>query len=106
MKPEPNPIDVHIGQQVCALRTARSIGQETLARRLTMSNYCLDQCEKGNNRFMSHQLHKVAEITGVTICYFFEGIEDELLALGENGVNDKTVMTPFCDKRSTTTPFD
>jgi transcriptional regulator with XRE-family HTH domain len=72
---KPDPADVHVGQRIAALRTARGMSQSDLAKLagpLTFQQF--QKYEAGANRVSASRLLQVAVALGVPVAYFFEGL--------------------------------
>ncbi len=68
----PNPIDVHVGQQIKQRRSALGISQEQLATALGISFQQVQKYERGLNRVGASRLHDLTRALDVPIGYFFE----------------------------------
>lgn len=72
---KPDPTDLHVGQRIAALRTARGMSQSDLAKLaggLTFQQF--QKYESGANRVSASRLLQVAVALGVPVAYFFEGL--------------------------------
>jgi transcriptional regulator with XRE-family HTH domain len=74
MKKTPDPIDVYIGGQVRMRRLMLGMSQGKLAEALGVSFQQVQKNEKGTNRIGSSRLHQIAEVLGVSVPFFFEGL--------------------------------
>ncbi len=68
----PNPIDVHVGQQIRQRRTSLGISQEQLGTALGVSFQQVQKYERGLNRVGASRLHDLMRALDVPIGYFFE----------------------------------
>ncbi len=83
MADHPDPVDIHVGQQVRKRRNALSMSQEKLGKALGLTFQQVQKYERGMNRIGSSRLYHLSQILDVDIPYFFEGYQspDELTAL-------------------------
>jgi transcriptional regulator with XRE-family HTH domain len=70
----PNPIDVHVGKRIRMRRLLLGMNQETLANALRVSYQQIQKYEHGANRVSASRLSATADILGVPISFFFEGL--------------------------------
>ncbi|MEO0411108.1 MAG: helix-turn-helix transcriptional regulator [Pseudomonadota bacterium] len=76
MAEHPDPVDIHVGQQVRKRRNALSMSQEKLGKALGLTFQQVQKYERGMNRIGSSRLYHLSQILDVEIPYFFEGYED------------------------------
>ncbi len=87
----PHPIDVFVGRRVKERRTLEGMSQRTVATNLGLTFQQLRKYEIGTNRISASRLYELAQLLGVPVSYFYEGMEegkgapslDEVLALRE-----------------------
>ena len=79
-----NPIDAHVGSQVKKRRAVVGMSQTVLANKLGITFQQVQKYEKGANRIGASRLYLIAEILGVTVQDFFDGVEDLPEAYGNN----------------------
>lgn len=72
----PDPIDIHVGQQIRFYRTLRGISQERLAQGLGVSFQQVQKYERGTNRISASMLFRSAQVLGVAVAKFFDGLGD------------------------------
>ncbi len=73
MRPkDPNEIDRLVGGRVRERRMRLVLSQEALAEALGVTVPQVQKYEKGVNRIGAGRLHRIAELLGVPISYFFE----------------------------------
>jgi transcriptional regulator with XRE-family HTH domain len=77
MPKKPSPIDVHVGKRVRMQRLMRKMSQGALGEAVGVTFQQVQKYEKGANRIGSSRLHQVAEILGVSVPFFFEGLPDQ-----------------------------
>ncbi len=70
----PSLIDKHIRDRVRTRRTMLGMSQEKLADALGLTFQQVQKYEKGVNRIGAGRLLQIAEILGVNIEFFFEGL--------------------------------
>ncbi len=67
----PNPIDVHVGQQIRQRRATLGMTQEQLATMLGVSFQQVQKYERGVNRVGASRLHDLMTALDVPVGYFF-----------------------------------
>jgi transcriptional regulator with XRE-family HTH domain len=70
----PHPSDVHVGKRVRTGRLLLGMTQETLANTLGVSFQQVQKYETGANRVSASRLSATADILGVPISFFFDGL--------------------------------
>ena len=70
----PHPIDVHVGRRIRLRRLFLRINQESLARPLGLTFQQVQKYENGANRVSASRLAAMAEILGVSVSFFFDGL--------------------------------
>jgi transcriptional regulator with XRE-family HTH domain len=73
----PDPIDVYVGARVRARRLLIGMNQETLARELGLTFQQVQKYEGGTNRISASRLSQIADVLGVSIDYFYQGLEPD-----------------------------
>jgi transcriptional regulator with XRE-family HTH domain len=68
-------IDIYVGGRLRARRTELGISQGRLGRQLGLSFSQVQKYEKGSNRIGAGRLYQVAELLGVSVLYFFDGLK-------------------------------
>ena len=71
----PHPVDEHVGARIKALRKTAGMSQEALATQVGVSFQQLQKYERGANRVSASKLFDIAEVLGVDISVFFEGLQ-------------------------------
>lgn len=74
MRPEPDPVDVHVGRRVRHLRILQNLTQEELGERIGVSYQQIQKYETGTNRISASKLYWIAVECRVPPGWFFEGI--------------------------------
>ena len=91
-KKKANPVDAHVGYRVRLRRMLIGMSQERLGELLGLTFQQVQKYERGINRIGAGRLFEVAEILGVPINFFYEGI-DGIQASGDtNGKQPAAVM--------------
>lgn len=72
MAKRPDPVDVHVGQNIRIFRTAKKMSQSELGKAIGVTFQQVQKYEKGTNRVGSSRLSKIADILGVPVNRFFE----------------------------------
>lgn len=73
----PEPVDIHVGQRLRALRVLFGMSQVALAKRLGITFQQLQKYETGANRMSVGRLWEAGKILDVPPAYFFLGLDDE-----------------------------
>ena len=90
MADNPDPVDIHVGQQVRKRRNALAMSQEKLGKALGLTFQQVQKYERGINRIGSSRLYQLSQILDVEITYFFEGYDEPeppLAAVAEGGAD-------------------
>ncbi len=74
---KPNPIDIHVGNQLRVRRTLRGLSQTELAAAVGLTFQQVQKYEQGTNRISASRLYRLANVLRVSVLYFFEGIPTE-----------------------------
>ena len=75
MTKKANPIDVQVGNRVRIRRMLMGMSQERLGDTLGLTFQQIQKYEKGINRIGAGRLFEIARILGVSIDYFYDGID-------------------------------
>jgi len=76
-KKQANPIDGQVGNRVRLRRMLVGMSQERLGEHLGLTFQQVQKYEKGVNRIGAGRLFQVAQILGVPISYFYEGVIEQ-----------------------------
>lgn len=68
-------IDGHVGRRLRGRRTVLGLSQEDVASRLGVTFQQVQKYEKGANGLSASRLQQLSETLGVSVGYFFEGLE-------------------------------
>lgn len=75
-KGKPDYVDVYVGEQLRLIRIWKGLSQEKLAKAMDLSFQQIQKYERGKNRISAGRLYHLSKILGVSIPYFYEGLED------------------------------
>lgn len=81
-------IDAHVGSRVRARRIELGLSQAALGRHLGVTFSQVQKYEKGSNRIGAGRLYRLATLLGVSVQYFFDGLEGS--GLDAAGTNEAT----------------
>jgi len=70
----PHPVDIYVGKRIRMRRLYLNMNQQTLADALGVSFQQLQKYELGHNRTSASRLVAIAQVLGVAIPYFFNGL--------------------------------
>lgn len=80
-----HPVDAHVGKRIRHRRWMIGMTQQTLADKVGIKFQQIQKYETGMNRVSASRLWDIADALGVSIGFFFEGLDD---AQGGAGVPD------------------
>jgi transcriptional regulator with XRE-family HTH domain len=83
-KKQANPVDGQVGNRVRLRRMLVGMSQERLGELLGLTFQQVQKYEKGVNRIGAGRLYQVAQILGVPISYFYEGVIEQSAASARN----------------------
>lgn len=70
----PHPIDVHVGARIRHRRAILGLNQTELALKVGVTFQSIQKYERGTNRVSASRLQEIAEVLGVPVSHFFEGL--------------------------------
>lgn len=70
-----HPVDVHVGKRIRHRRWMNGTTQQQLAEKVGIKFQQIQKYETGMNRVSASRLWDIADVLGVSISFFFEGIE-------------------------------
>lgn len=76
----PSGIDRIVGQRLRWRRRELKLTQEQLGEKLGLTFQQVQKYEKGVNRISAGRLFEIAQALGITITYFYEGVDEMLEA--------------------------
>lgn len=71
-----HPVDAHVGKRIRHRRWMVGMTQQQLADRVGIKFQQIQKYETGMNRVSASRLWDIAEVLGVAINFFFEGIDE------------------------------
>jgi transcriptional regulator with XRE-family HTH domain len=74
MPQSPHPVDLHVGKSIRRIRREREFTQCALAARLGVSFQQVQKYESAANRVAASRLFQIAEVFGVPVSWFFDGL--------------------------------
>jgi transcriptional regulator with XRE-family HTH domain len=95
----PDSIDVHVGNRIRMRRMLVGMSQDKLSETLGVTFQQLQKYEKGSNRVSASRLYRLAQVLGVPVQYFFEGLPKgaeeavEEAATGVTQTGEQAVIT-------------
>lgn len=92
-KKKANPVDAHVGYRVRLRRMLIGMSQERLGELLGLTFQQVQKYERGINRIGAGRLFEVAEILGVPISFFYEGVDGAQLS--ESGTVQSSAVMDF-----------
>jgi transcriptional regulator with XRE-family HTH domain len=75
-KKQANPVDAQVGNRVRLRRMLIGMSQERLGELLGLTFQQVQKYEKGVNRVGAGRLYQIAQILGVQVSYFYEGVAE------------------------------
>ena len=75
-KDGPHPVDVLVGRRARERRTLEGMSQSAVAAKLGVTFQQVQKYERGGNRFSASRLYELAQMFGVPVSYFYEGMEE------------------------------
>ena len=77
-----HPVDVHVGKRIRHRRWMNGTTQQQLAEAVGIKFQQIQKYETGMNRVSASRLWDIANVLGVDIAFFFEGLEADAKAEG------------------------
>ncbi len=96
-KKQANPVDGQVGNRVRLRRMLIGMSQEKLGEMLGLTFQQVQKYEKGVNRIGAGRLFHVAQILGVPIDYFYEGVVDQLPTASARGFAEESSRPPVME---------
>ncbi|MEL6362338.1 MAG: helix-turn-helix transcriptional regulator [Pseudomonadota bacterium] len=87
-----HPIDLHVGKRLRQRRRLLGMTQQKLADAVSIRFQQIQKYESGANRISASRLWSLAKALDVSVAYFYEGLEENVVAL--NGANGHHASTP------------
>lgn len=73
--PDFDPVDVHIGLRLRALRIERKLSQGQVGEQIGVTFQQVQKFERAHNRITAKRLKQLSQVLGTSLDYFFEGVE-------------------------------
>lgn len=99
---KPHHIDVHVGSRVRLRRMFIGMSQERLGEQMSLTFQQIQKYEKGTNRIGASRLFQLAEVLGVPVGFFFDGLQPLGQRPGTAGFvepRSETYVMDFLDSR-------
>ena len=84
-----HPVDVHVGKRIRHRRWMVGMTQQQLAEKVGIKFQQIQKYETGMNRVSASRLWDISFALGVTVSFFFEGLEQQ-----EDGENSAEAAVP------------
>ncbi len=85
-----HPVDVHVGKRVRHRRWMVGMTQQQLAEQVGIKFQQIQKYETGMNRVSASRLWDISNALGVTVSFFFDGLEKETSSKGDSPVDMMT----------------
>lgn len=72
-----NDTDRHVGARIRERRIMLGLSQQQMADLIGVTYQQAHKYERGINRISAGRLHEIAQVLGVPVGYFFEGLENQ-----------------------------
>lgn len=72
-----HPVDTHVGKRVRQRRWMVGMTQQQLAEKVGIKFQQIQKYETGMNRVSASRLWDIADVLGVSVSFFFEGLSDQ-----------------------------
>lgn len=73
-EPQPDEIDLHVGDQLCKLRTKKGLSRRFVGEKVGVSFQQIAKYENGETRVSCSRLYHLAFALDAPLLYFFEGL--------------------------------
>ena len=93
----PNPVDIHVGQQLKKARKLRGLSQEQLASEMGLTFQQVQKYEKGLNRIGASRLWDLAQILNISIDFFYKDMDQNIQSQSPRNISslhDSCVQIP------------
>ncbi len=74
-QPDSHTVDLHVGQRIRERRTMLGLTQQQLADLIGVTYQQAHKYEKGINRVSAGRLYEIAQVLGVEVAFFFDGLD-------------------------------
>ncbi|MDG1005127.1 MAG: helix-turn-helix transcriptional regulator [Emcibacteraceae bacterium] len=102
-KSTPNPIDIHVGSRLRLRRALIGMSQEKLGNALEITFQQVQKYERGTNRISSSRLFQISRILDVSVSFFFDDMDTEVIKQTEGMVeiNKQVLQVDKLSRRET-----
>lgn len=80
--PQPDPVDVHVGNRIRLRRTLIGLSQVSLAQRVGVAFQQVQKYERAGNRISASMLHRFANALDVPVGFFFDDLAESARPIG------------------------
>lgn len=87
-----HPVDVHVGKRIRHRRWLMGITQQQLAEAVGIKFQQIQKYETGMNRVSASRLWDIAEALTVPVSFFFEGLGDDAVEVGDGQELPKDIL--------------
>ncbi len=70
-----DPVDTHVGSRLRIQRGLQGLSQTEVAEKLGLTFQAIQKYERGETRISASRLYQIAEVLGIPIYHFFEGLQ-------------------------------
>ena len=98
-----NPIDIHVGSRLRLRRALIGMSQEKLGNALEITFQQVQKYERGTNRISSSRLFQISRILDVSVSFFFDDMDTEIIKQTEGMVeiNKQVLQVDKLSRRET-----
>ncbi len=82
-----HPVDIHVGKRVRHRRWMVGMTQQQLAEQVGIKFQQIQKYETGMNRVSASRLWDISDALGVSVSFFFDGLEKDESAKGDSPVD-------------------
>ena len=102
-KSTPNPIDIYVGSRLRLRRALIGMSQEKLGNALEITFQQVQKYERGTNRISSSRLFQISRILDVSVSFFFDDMDTEIIKQTEGMVeiNKQVLQVDKLSRRET-----
>ena len=92
-----HPVDVHVGKRIRHRRWLVGMTQQQLAEKVGIKFQQIQKYETGMNRVSASRLWDISDVLGVSVSFFFDGLNDKA---GDAPVNGHIPVDIMADKEA------
>ncbi len=94
-KKKTKSIDHHVGARIRQRRNVLNLSQQELAKLIGVTFQQAHKYERGINRVSAGRLFDIAQCLGITVDYFFEGLDETNNRLSDSQRRSLEIMNHF-----------